>query len=104
MESITEMDYNNPMYDEILKLISTELLIALIALCHTKKVSFNALMKYLKKSNCMQDLFDNIDFEAIAAKNGVNKSTVYKYNKEYNAGIISLNLKNSFSIIIPNEE
>ena len=52
----------------------------------------------------MQDLFDNIDFEAIAAKNGVNKSTVYKYNKEYNAGIISLNLKNSFSIIIPNEE
>jgi hypothetical protein len=79
MESITEMDFNNPMYDKILKKIPKELLLELLAICKITKVSFSALLTYMVKCNCMQELFEGGDIKAIALKNDVAEGTVYEY-------------------------
>ena len=91
MESVTEMKFSNPMFNEMLTKIDMKLLVELVRICKIKKISFSALLEYLIKYNCMQDLLDGVPFKEIALRNDVDGSTVYKYNKEYNADIVSLN-------------
>jgi hypothetical protein len=82
MESITEMGFNNPMYDAILTKISRELLLELLEICKIKRISFSALLEYSIKSNCMQALFVGGDIKEVASANNVADGTVYDYNTE----------------------